>query len=407
MVDSAEFNRRGGGFRALSADFIQVLERVLAKGTIKRKVLVKLTSIKNNDLLLQNIDPDETFPTSYQELEAVAKEKMSTGAFGYVQSGAGGEETLVKNESSFSKYAIVPRFLNDVSALDTSIRLFGRTYKTPLMIAPVGMQKIAHEDGDIATAKAAAKFGMPFIQSTVSSYSIEEIAEATGDSPKWFQVYWTSQNDEISFSMVKRAEDAGYEAIVLTVDTVMLGWREEDVRNQYSPLMQGFGKANYETDPVFQSTLPANDFDSVIQAIVDNVYHPQLDWAKVAELKKRTSLPVLLKGILHPEDAKLAVANGIDGIIVSNHGGRQLDGVISSIDALPVIAEAVDGAIPILFDSGIRRGSDIVKAIALGADAVCIGRPFVYGLAAGGQKGVEQVLENLYQEMSVTLSLSV
>ncbi len=367
---------------------------------------MKLTSIKNEDLLLQNIDPDKSIPSSFADLESIAKEKMSAGAFGYVQSGASGEETLRKNVSSFSKYAIVPRFLNDVSNLDTSVTLFGRKYPTPLFIAPVGVQKIAHEDGDIATAKAAAKCGIPFIQSTVSSYSIEEIAEATGDSPKWFQVYWTSQDAEISFSMVKRAEEAGYEAIVLTVDTVMLGWREEDVRNQYSPLKLGFGKANYETDPVFISSLPANDVDSVIQAVADNVYHPTLDWAKVAELKKRTSLPVLLKGILHPKDAKQAIANGIDGIIVSNHGGRQLDGVISSIDALPAVAEAVDGEIPILFDSGIRRGVDVVKAIALGADGVLIGRPFVYGLAAGGQKGVEKVLENFRQEMEVSLSLA-
>lgn len=365
-----------------------------------------LTTMRNNDLLLQNINLDEPSPISFIELEKIAKEEMSPGAFGYVQSGAGGEETLLKNTSSFSKYSIVPRFLNDVSELDTSVTLFGRKYPTPLLIAPVGMQIIAHKDGDIATAKAAAAFGIPFIQSTVSGYSIEEIAKATGNSPKWFQLYWSSTNDEISYSMVKRAEESGFEAIVLTVDTVMLGWREEDVRNSYSPLKQGFGKANYETDPVFLSSIPTNDFDDIIQGILDNVYHPSLDWEKVAELKKRTSLPVLLKGILHPDDARKAIANGIDGIVVSNHGGRQLDGVIASIDALPSIAEAVEGKIPVLFDSGIRRGSDVVKAIALGADAVLIGRPFLYGLAADGQKGVENVLENIYQEMKVSLSLS-
>ncbi len=302
-----------------------------------------MTTTRNNDLLLQNIDPSESFPVSYEQLERAAKEKMSTGAFGYVQSGAGREETLRKNVSSFSKYSIVPRFLNDVTELDTSIHLFGHTYATPLLVAPVGMQKIAHEDGDIATAKAAASLGIPFIQSTVSGYSIEEVAEATGDSPKWFQLYWAGQNDDISYSMVKRAEAAGYEAIVLTVDTVMLGWREEDVNNKYSPLMQGFGKANYENDPVFMASLPNNDDDSIIQGIVDNIYHPRLSWKQVAELKNRTSLPLLLKGILHPEDARLAIENGIDGIIVSNHGGRQLDGVIASIDSLRAVVEAVDG----------------------------------------------------------------
>ena len=365
-----------------------------------------MTTTRNNDLLLQNIDPSESFPVSYEQLERAAKEKMSTGAFGYVQSGAGREETLRKNVSSFSKYSIVPRFLNDVTELDTSIHLFGHTYATPLLVAPVGMQKIAHEDGDIATAKAAASLGIPFIQSTVSGYSIEEVAEATGDSPKWFQLYWAGQNEDISYSMVKRAEAAGFEAIVLTVDTVMLGWREEDVNNKYSPLMQGFGKANYENDPVFMASLPNDDDDSIIQGIVDNIYHPTLSWKQVAELKNRTSLPLLLKGILHPEDARLAIENGIDGIIVSNHGGRQLDGVIASIDSLRAVVEAVDGEIPVLFDSGVRRGSDVVKALALGADAVLIGRPFVYGLAVGGQHGVEKVLSTILQEMKVSISLS-
>ncbi len=365
-----------------------------------------MTTTRNNDLLLQNIDPSESFPVSYEQLERAAKEKMSTGAFGYVQSGAGREETLRKNVSSFSKYSIVPRFLNDVTELDTSIHLFGHTYATPLLVAPVGMQKIAHEDGDIATAKAAASLGIPFIQSTVSGYSIEEVAEATGDSPKWFQLYWAGQNEDISYSMVKRAEAAGYEAIVLTVDTVMLGWREEDVNNKYSPLMQGFGKANYENDPVFMASLPNEDDDTIIQGIVDNIYHPSLSWKQVAELKNRTSLPLLLKGILHPEDARLAIENGIDGIIVSNHGGRQLDGVIASIDSLRAVVEAVDGEIPVLFDSGVRRGSDVVKALALGADAVLIGRPFVYGLAVGGQHGVEKVLSTILQEMKVSISLS-
>lgn len=367
---------------------------------------MNLTSNRGTDLLLQNIDSTESFPVSFTELEAAAKEKMSAGAFGYVQSGAGGEETLERNVTSFSKYSIVPRFLNDVSKLDMSVTLFGHTYPTPLLIAPVGMQKITHVDGEIATAKAAASKGVPFIQSTASSHSIEEIADAIGDSPKWFQLYWSGTNDEVSYSMVKRAEEAGFEAIVITIDTVMLGWREEDLRNHYSPLQQGFGKANYETDPVFLSSIKDNDTESVTQAMLDSFYHPKLSWKHVAELKKRTSLPILLKGILDPEDAKLAIANGVDGIIVSNHGGRQLDGVISSIDALPAIAEAVEGKIRILFDSGIRRGSDVVKAIALGADAVLIGRPFVYGLAIDGQKGVEKVLENFLQEMKVNISLS-
>jgi len=365
-----------------------------------------LTTTTNSDLLLDNINSTEAFPLTFKELEATAKLKLENGPFGYIQSGAGGEDTLRDNISSFSKYSLTPRFLNDVSTLDTSVNLFGHTYAYPLLIAPVGMQLIAHEDGDIATAKAAAKIGVPFIQSTVSGFSIEEIAVATGDSPKWFQLYWSGKTEEISYSMVKRAEEAGFEAIVLTVDTVMLGWREEDLRNNYSPLKQGFGKANYETDPVFLSSIAKHDFDSVIDEVLANVYHPTLSWKQVLELKKRTSLPVLLKGILHPDDAKLAIENGIDGIIVSNHGGRQLDGVVASIDALPAIVKAVDEEIPVLFDSGVRRGSDIVKALALGADAVLLGRPFMYGLAIDGQQGVEKVLENILQEMKVSISLA-
>ncbi|WP_205439591.1 alpha-hydroxy-acid oxidizing protein [Peribacillus alkalitolerans] len=357
------------------------------------------------DSLLQNISSTDYFPVSFEELEQQAIQKMSQGGFGYVRSGAGGEQTLRKNQESLSKLSIVPRVLRDVSKLDTSISLFGRTYVQPFLLAPVGMLKLAHEEGDIAVAKAAAAHQIPYVQSTVSSFSIEEVAEASLNSPKWFQLYW-SNNEEISFSMVKRAEKAGYEAIILTVDTVMLGWREEDMRNRFSPLRLGVGKANYETDPVFSSSLASLDDESVIQGILDNVHHPSLNWTHIARLKKITSLPILLKGILHPEDALLAIENGVDGIIVSNHGGRQLDGVISAIDALPPIVRSVNGQIPVLFDSGIRRGSDIVKALALGAKAVFIGRPYVYALAIGGQVGVERVISNYIQDTKVSLSLA-
>lgn len=364
-----------------------------------------MTTIKNNDLLLDNIGSNEKYPISFHELEQAAKETLEAGPFGYIRSSAGGEETYRKNTDSFAKYSIVPRFLTDVSTLNTEVTILGRTYPHPLFIAPVGVNKIAHEDGEIAVAKAAAKYEVPYIQSTVSSYSIEEIAAATEGSSKWFQLYW-SQNKEISFSMVKRAEVAGYEAIVLTVDTVMLGWREEDIRNQFSPLKRGFGQGNYSSDPVFMAALPDPSQESIINSMIENVYHPTLNWDNITELREHTSLPILLKGILHPDDALLAIERGIDGIIVSNHGGRQLDGIIASIDALPAIVEAVDNRIPILFDSGVRRGSDVVKALALGATAVCIGRPFVWGLATGGQKGVERVLENLLQETKVSMSLS-
>ncbi|TYS50393.1 alpha-hydroxy-acid oxidizing protein [Bacillus infantis] len=364
-----------------------------------------MSTAESKDLLLQNISSPDFFPLSFTELEEAAAKKMSAGGFGYVRSGAGGEETLRRNTEAFSNFSIVPRMLNDVSQTDTSIELFGHTYPHPLLIAPVGMLKLAHEEADLAVAKAGASFGIPFIQSTVSSFPIEEVAAAVPHSPKWFQLYW-SNNEEISYSMAARAEKAGYQAIVLTVDTVMLGWREEDIRNKFSPLKLGFGKANYESDPVFMDTLPAGEDEAVIQGILNNIHHPCLNWKHVAELKKRTSLPILLKGLLHKDDARLAYEHGVDGIIVSNHGGRQLDGVIAAIDALPHIVKEAGGRIPVLFDSGIRRGIDAVKAMALGADAVLIGRPIVYALAAGGQAGVERTLANFIEETKVSISLS-
>ncbi len=344
-------------------------------------------------------------PLPYEVLEAFAKQKLESGPFGYIHGSASRGETNKKNTDAFAKYSILPRFLKNVSTLDLQVELFGKTYPHPLFIAPAGVNKIAHEDGEKAVAKAAKKYGYNYIQSTVSSYSIEEIAESAPDSPKWFQLYWQS-NKEVAYSFVERAEKAGYEAIVLTVDTVVLGWREEDVRNGYSPLSRGFGQGNYISDPVFMDSLHTNNQEAIIQGIIENINHPTLNWNDVAELRKRTSLPILLKGVLHPEDALLAMEYGIDGIIVSNHGGRQLDGTIASIDALPKIVEAVNGKIPVLFDSGVRRGIDVVKALALGATAVCIGRPVLWGLAYNGQNGVETVLSQLLDELKNSMTLA-
>ncbi|MEC5423865.1 alpha-hydroxy acid oxidase [Virgibacillus sp. C22-A2] len=362
-------------------------------------------SFKSNDNVVQSIDIEEDSPISFEEIESAAKQAMSTPAFSYIASGAGGEETVRNNADAFKKYSITPRLLNDVSKLDTSVTIFGQTYPTPLLLAPVGVLKLADEQGDLAVARAAAKYKVPFIQSTVSSYSIEDVAQATSDSSKWFQLYW-STNEEISFNMVKRAEEAGYKAIVLTIDTITLGYREKDMRHRFSPLALGYGQGNFESDPVFLSTLEKVNSRTIVQGIIDNINYPALNWEHVKELKKRTSLPLVLKGILHPEDALLAIEYGVDGIIVSNHGGRQLDGVISSIDALPEIVKVVDSQIPVLFDSGIRRGIDALKVLALGADAVLVGRPYVYSLAAGGEKGVGQFLANFLQDLQTSMMLS-
>lgn len=364
-----------------------------------------MTNTTDGDLLLKNITAQAPFPICFADLEKAVAEKIAAGPFGYIRSGAGGEQTLHNNRAAFEKYSIVPRFLNDVSNVDTSIHLFGKTYPTPLLFAPVGMNGMVHDEGELAVVRAAQHLNIPYIQSTVSTYALEEVAEAAPTATKWFQLYW-STNEEIAFSMATRAEAAGFEAIVLTIDTVMLGWREEDVRNQFSPLKLGYAKGNYMNDPVFTASLPDDSFESYVQGVLQNVFHPTLNWEHVRELKRRTNLPILLKGILHAEDAKLAIDNGIDGIIVSNHGGRQLDGVIGSLDALPAIVEIVNGQIPIILDSGVYRGMDALKALALGADAVAIGRPFVYGLALDGQQGVEKVMTNLYDELKVSIALA-
>lgn len=364
-----------------------------------------MSNVAKGDALLKSIISQNDSPLTHEEWEESAKQKMEPHKFGHIRSGAGAEETLRRNRSAFSKWAILPRMLKDVSSVDTSITLFGKTYEHPFLLAPIGMQKLAHEDGDLASVRAAAKWHVPFITSTVSSYSLEDIAEAAETNPRWFQLYW-SNDEAVSFSMLKRAEQAGYEAIVVTVDTVMLGWREEDLRNGFSPLRAGIGKANYVNDPAFMASLSDTSDEGIIQGVLENVYHPSFDWKKIEKIKQQTHLPVLLKGILHPDDAILAVEAGIDGIIVSNHGGRQLDGVAASLDALPLIAEVVNGRIPLLLDSGIRRGTDLVKALILGADAVLLGRPYIYGLATGGQAGVEQVLGNFIEETRVSLALA-
>lgn len=364
-----------------------------------------MTNITDGDLLLKNITAQAPFPICFADLEKAVAEKIEAGPFGYIRSGAGGEQTLRNNRAAFEKYSIVPRFLNDVSNVDTSVHLFGKTYPTPLLFAPVGMNGMVHDEGELAVARAAQFLNIPYIQSTVSTFALEEVAQAAPSATKWFQLYW-STNEEIAFSMAARAEEAGFEAIILTVDTVMLGWREEDVRNQFSPLKLGYARGNYMNDPVFTATLPDDSFESYVQGVLQNVFHPTLNWEHVRELKKRTNLPILLKGILHSEDAKHAIDNGIDGIIVSNHGGRQLDGVIGSLDALPAIVKVVNGQIPIILDSGVYRGMDALKALALGANAVAIGRPFVYGLALEGQQGVEKVMTNLYDELKVSIALA-
>jgi lactate 2-monooxygenase len=347
-------------------------------------------------------------PFSCDLLEKLAEEKLETGPFTYVQSGAGSESTLRANIQAFENYRIVPRVLRDVSRRNGSTKVLNIELQAPFLLAPVGMQGIVHPEGELASARAASSLGIPYIASTVSTYSLEEIAEALGDTPRWFQLYWTC-DPELTFSLVRRAEQAGYSAIVITVDTPVLGFRARDLNNDYFPLKLGKGAGNFFHDPVFRSRLrqpPEEDFEGAIQYLLDVIFHPSLTWEQIHQLKKQTSLPILIKGVLHKEDAEKALGYGLDGIIVSNHGGRQLDGCISSLEALPSIVEVIQEKIPVLLDSGIRRGVDVIIARALGASAVLLGRPYVYGLAVEGEEGVKHVLESFMKDIDISLALS-
>jgi isopentenyl diphosphate isomerase/L-lactate dehydrogenase-like FMN-dependent dehydrogenase len=270
------------------------------------------------------------------------------------------------------------------------------------------VQSIVHAEGELASARAAAALGVPYLLSTASSHSIEQVAEAMGGASRWYQLYWPRQR-ELAASFVARAERAGYDAIVLTLDTWFLGWRPRDLRNAYLPFLKGEGVANYFSDPVFRAALekpPEEDLGPAIGHWAYQFANPTVSWEDLAWLKAQTSLPVLLKGVVHVEDARRAQELGVDGLLVSNHGGRQVDGSLGALDALPAIREAVGEDLALLFDSGVRGGADVFKALALGANAVCIGRPYIWGLALAGQGGVEHVLRCLLAEFDLTLALS-
>jgi lactate 2-monooxygenase len=345
---------------------------------------------------------------SPMELEGRAREVLSAEAFGYVAGGAGAERTVRGNLAAFERWEIVPRMLRDVSSRDLGTTVLGTDMPAPLMLAPVGVQSIVHPDAELATGRAAASLGVPVILSTAASHSMEQVAETMGDASRWYQLYWPKDRD-LAASFLARAADSGYTAIVVTLDTWMLGWRPRDLQSAYLPFLKGEGVANYFSDPVFRSALqrpPEEDPGPAIGHWAGQFSNPTVTWTDLAWLREQTGLPIVLKGILHAEDARLAVEAGVDGVIVSNHGGRQVDGAIAALQALPTVRAAVGGEFPVLFDSGIRTGSDVFKALALGADAVCLGRPFVWGLALDGAAGVEHVLRCLLAELDLTLALS-
>jgi isopentenyl diphosphate isomerase/L-lactate dehydrogenase-like FMN-dependent dehydrogenase len=348
------------------------------------------------------------YPLSYAELEAAAKEKLPPESYGYVAGAAGSETTMRNNREAFDRWRIVPRVLRDTSKRDLTREILGTTLPAPFMLAPIGVQSIIHEDGELATARAAAATGVPFILSTAASNTIEDVAQAAGDCPRWYQLYWPSE-DEVTKSFLARAEDAGFAAIVVTLDTFYLAWRPRDLAAGYLPFLQGIGNQIYFSDPAFNEPLEKS-FEEDQMASVGrwvNVYtHQDATWQKLSVIRDNTNLPVLLKGVLHPADAAKAAEIGIDGIVVSNHGGRQVDGAIGSLEALPAIVDAVPDDFPVLLDSGIRSPADAFKAIALGARAVLLGRPYAWALALGGEEGVATYLKGFLAELDLTLALS-
>jgi isopentenyl diphosphate isomerase/L-lactate dehydrogenase-like FMN-dependent dehydrogenase len=384
-------------------------------------------------------------PLDARALEERARKVLSREAFAYVAGGAGGEATVRANREDWDAWRIVPRVLRDVSERDLSIELFGRRLPLPFLLAPVGVLELCHRDADLAVARAAAATGVGMVISNQASRPMEDVCAALGDTPRWFQLYW-STSDELVESLVGRAEAAGASAIVVTLDTTLLGWRTRDLDLAYLPFLRGMGIAQYTSDPVFRSLVdrelragggppvpqprpslravwtllqmarhhPDRFLDALrsgraraaVQQFVRIYSRPSLTWDDLAFLRERTRLPIVLKGVLHPDDARRAVDAGMDGLIVSNHGGRQVDGAISTIMALPGVVAAVDGAVPVLLDSGVRGGADVLKALALGARAVLIGRPYAYALGVAGEAGVRQLVEDLAADVDLTLGLA-
>lgn len=349
-----------------------------------------------------------SLPIKIEDLEAMARETLSPEAYHYIAGGAGSESTVRSNLQAFERWRIVPRMLRDVSQRDLSVDLLGTTLPAPVLLAPIGVQTIAHPEGDLAVARAASSLGVPMIYSTAATFTPEEVAAAAGDGPLWYQLYWP-RDREVTRSFLQRAEAAGYSVLVVTLDTRVLAWRERDLASGYLPMFKGEGIGFYLSDPVFRSRLaapPEEDQQAAIRAWAEGFSDLSQTWDDLAYLRECTSMPLVLKGILHPDDAVTAVRVGVDGIIVSNHGGRQVDGAIAALDALPGVVDAVGGQIPVLFDSGIRRGADILKALALGARAVLLGRPYMWGLATGGEEGVREVLNRLFADFDLTMALS-
>jgi len=348
-------------------------------------------------------------PMTFGELERSAAATMPEAIWSYVAGGAGDERTQNANVSAFDRWGVMPRMLAGAQQRDLSVNLFGTQLPTPLMLAPIGVIGICDPDGhgDLLTARAAAVTGVPMIASTLTQDPMEQVAAELGETPGWFQLY-PPHDGELEESFVHRAEAAGFSAIVVTLDTLSLGWRPRDLAIASFPQLRGLCLANYMSDPVFRAKLttpPEEDPQGAAAVWAALFGNPGLNWDDLARLRSLTRLPMLLKGICHPDDARRAVDAGVDGIYCSTHGGRQANGGLAALECLPDVVDAVGPDVPVVFDSGVRSGPDVVKALALGASAVAVGRPYAYGLAVGGQAGIEHVLHCLLAEMDLTMAI--
>ena len=350
-------------------------------------------------------------PMTADGLEAAAQRVLPAEAFGYVAGGASTERTVAANREAFARWRIVPRMLRRVIERDLSTTVLGTSMTAPVLTAPIGALGLVHPDADLAVTRAAAALGLTSVLSTMSSTTLEDVAAAVGDAGRWFQLYWP-RDPALAQSLVGRAEAAGYQAIVVTVDTWSLSWRPRDLQLAHLPFLHGKHIANYLSDPVFRARLDtppeesAQAMQEAVRTWMELFGNPALSWSDLSLLREWTQLPVLIKGICHPDDARTALEHGADGVVVSNHGGRQVDGARAALECLPDVVAAVNGRAPVLLDSGIRCGADVLIALALGAHAVLLGRPWVYGLGLAGRSGVEHVLRAVLGDLDLMLALA-
>ncbi|KQM67842.1 lactate 2-monooxygenase [Sphingomonas sp. Leaf17] len=349
-----------------------------------------------------------TVPVDFANLERRAAAALPTHLLNYVQGGCGDELTQRRNAGGFARWGMTPRMMVDTSVRDLSVELFGMRLPSPVFMAPIGVAGLCSQDGhgDLAAARASAETGVPLMISTLTNDPMETIAEAVGETPAFFQLY-TPKDKALAESLVTRAGAAGYRAIVVTLDTWTTGWRPRDLNGGSFPQLRGHVLQNYFSDPVFRAMLsrpPEQDVPAAVRQWMAT-FGKVLVWDDLAWLRSITKLPIVLKGICHPDDARRAVDAGVDGIYCSNHGGRQANGGIAAIDHLPGVVAAA-GNVPVLFDSGIRSGTDVVKALALGARAVGVGRPYLYGLALGGAAGAAHVLRCILAEADLMMAVN-